>query len=236
MTQRTRRAIMDYWIAKHAFYWRRYSRFFVLALSVCMTFSEVSFAAETKSEVKPVSLLSLVSKESKPAEPAAKDSALKQTVTKPTAQKSSPAASLFSKLVKKETVPMSPAAQAEAAAAKKEKDKKTALFDPSDEDEKAPGKVENVTGEVGSHNNYGVAVELPADLTTGQAQEAWFNFTSKTKLSGIRSFKELQDGDTVTVMFKQTETGKRILKAITMVAKAPKEIPQAVSAVEGSVL
>ena len=138
------------------------------------------------------------------------------------------------KLISRETKKLTPEEQAKADEEKKEKAKKYALLDPTDEDEKTPGKTKNVTGEVGAHNNFGLAVELPPDPVDGTGREAWFNFTSKTKLSGLRSFKDLQDGDTVTLTYKETDTGKRILKSVAFVRKKPKEEPVVLS-IEGTI-
>ena len=59
MTQRTRQAIIHYWLSKHASYWRRPMRFLVLFLFSSTLLSEPSFAVEAKTK-QPSGLIKLL--------------------------------------------------------------------------------------------------------------------------------------------------------------------------------
>ncbi len=201
MTQRTRQAIMDYWISKHAFYWRRYSRFFLLILPSFIIFSPTVFAEETRLEAKPASLLSLVSKESKPVKPTAGVPVKKNTLKKIVAE--------------------------ETTSRTMSKKSKFELPAPDPEDLKAEGIVKFQRGIISARNKSGMAVEYDMNETEGSSKEIWVNFHKKLKLAGMKDLSSLGEGDTVEVEYKITKQTKKILlQGISLISKKPKEEPQ----------
>ena len=95
------------------------------------------------------------------------------------------------------------------------------IVDP--EDERAEGKTETLKGKVSGRNVFGVAVEYGSDEKNG-AFEIWSTFNNKTKLSGVKNFSELQEGDIVEIKYKRIEkSGKNILQGVTLLQRKPKE-------------
>lgn len=89
---------------------------------------------------------------------------------------------------------------------------------------KAEGEDATLTGIVGGRNYYGIGVAYESDKAERSAKEIWFNLNQDTKFTGIKSVMDLRDGDKVRIVYKQLKAGnKRILKNVTLVAKAPPE-------------
>ena len=160
-----------------------------------------SFAADTKSEQGTVSLVSLVSKESKPVAAAVKESVPAKTVK-----------------VKKET------SKKEAPGAKKNKPE---LPETDPLDDKAEGVVKFLQGTVSAKNNFGVAVVYGVDEKQTEL-ELWSNYNKSTKLSGYANYTAVEEGDQVELKYRQLKANnKKILKELRLVQKGLKEAPEA---------
>ena len=88
--------------------------------------------------------------------------------------------------------------------------------------EKLTDKVTN--GTVTGAASYGLAVEYATDAKTG-GHEIWFNYAKGVKFSGVRSGSDLQEGDTVSVVYGESEARQRLVKQVTLIRKKPKEEP-----------
>lgn len=97
------------------------------------------------------------------------------------------------------------------------------LPDPDPDDEKAEGVMKSVEGAITGKSNSGFAVEYEKDETKGVSNEIWVTFNSKLRLNGVKSVKELERGDTVRIIYKETKAGRHLLKGITLLEKKPKE-------------
>lgn len=116
--------------------------------------------------------------------------------------------------------------EAKKAEAKKKKKEEPNYTELSKEDLKMEGKNKILEGTVSAVGSSGLAVEHPADgLKEGQAAEMWFNFVKDVKFNGFKKYLELEQGDTVSVVYKESLDGnKRILRGVTLVEKKPKEV------------
>ncbi len=201
MTRRTRLAIIDYWLSKQALYWRRYARLLLLILSFAVIPLQICFAADTKSEQKPVSLVSLVSKESKPAVATVKAGFPVKAAKKEAVKKEMPGTT---------------------------KKNKPELPDADPLDDKAEGVVKFLQGTVSARNNFGLAVVYGVDEKQTEL-ELWSNYNKATKLVGYSNYSAIEEGDKVEIKYKQLSAkeanNKKILKEVSLLQKKPKEAP-----------
>ena len=96
------------------------------------------------------------------------------------------------------------------------------LPDSDPEEAKTKGTQEMLEGRVSGAGYNGLAVELP-NPKKGQPSEIWFNYVKGVKLSGVQSLSEIQEGDTVSVSYKEGEDGRKFLKEIRLIRKKPVE-------------
>ena len=118
------------------------------------------------------------------------------------------------------------------AAAKKAgerlKKKTFTLPDPDPADEKMLGYIKRLEGVVSGKSNYGMAVEYGVDPVTKVPGEMWVNYTKAVKFQGVKDFSEFQEGDKVSVVYKEDDDkSKRVLQEVRLTAKKPKEEPAA---------
>ncbi len=184
----------------HRMSWNGYSRF--LFFSLCLLFAcSSAFAAEKSESVVKM----LVSKSNAAA------TAVKNKITKSATPVSGDKNALTSGVATK-----TPEVQ--------EKKKGFQLPDRDADLEKVATTARSVEGVVTGVSKHGVAVEYAADPEKG-GMEIWFNYTKKIKLSGIKKLDELQEGDTVSVAYKEAPDKRKLVDGIKLVAKKPKEAP-----------
>ncbi len=97
------------------------------------------------------------------------------------------------------------------------------LPDPDLEEEaKVKGNQQMLEGRVSGAGYNGLAVELSSPRK-GQPSEIWFDYVKGVKFSGIQSLSEIQEGDTVSVSYKEGDDGRKFLKEIKFIRKKPVE-------------
>ena len=96
------------------------------------------------------------------------------------------------------------------------------LPDPDPEEAKIKGAQTMLEGRVSGAGYNGLAVELPRPKKN-EPSEIWFNYVKGLKLSGVQSLAEIQEGDTVSVSYKEGEDGRKFLKEIRLIRKKPVE-------------
>lgn len=84
------------------------------------------------------------------------------------------------------------------------------------------GTEEALEGMVSGAGYNGLAVEL-SNPKKNEPSEIWFNYVKGIKLSGIQRLAELQEGDKVSVGYRETRDGRRFLKEIRLIRKKPVE-------------
>lgn len=119
-------------------------------------------------------------------------------------------------------------AKAEKSAAPVQKEKKIKKLleenfpDPDPEEAKTKGTQEMLEGRVSGAGYNGLAVELPSPRK-GEPSEIWFDYVKGLKLSGVQSLSEIEEGDVVSVSYKEGEDGRKFLKEVRFVRKKPVE-------------
>ncbi len=97
---------------------------------------------------------------------------------------------------------------------------------------KAEGQTLTVQGEVSGRSNYGLAVNYEADALKGEYKEMWLNLLTGTKVAGVKDLSELEEGDRVSVTFKQVAgSNKKLLQKVALLQRKPPE-PVVVEAVQ----
>lgn len=121
-----------------------------------------------------------------------------------------------------------PSAKEERSAAPVQKEKRVKKIseenfpDPDPEEAKTKGTPEMLQGRVSGAGYNGLAVELSSPRK-GEPSEIWFDYVKGLKLSGVQSLSEIEEGDMVSVFYKEGEDGRKFLKEVRFVRKKPVE-------------
>ena len=79
-----------------------------------------------------------------------------------------------------------------------------------------------VKGVVMGSAKYGIAVEYASDPKAG-GKEIWFNYTKGVSFKGVKAPLEINEGDTVSVTYKEAADKRRLVEEVTLVQRKPKE-------------
>ncbi len=96
------------------------------------------------------------------------------------------------------------------------------LPEPDPAQEQMEGREKTMEGMVSGAGYNGLAVELK-NPGRNDPSEIWFDYVKGLKLSGMQKLAELREGDTVSVLYKETKDGRRFLKEIRLIRKKPVE-------------
>lgn len=94
------------------------------------------------------------------------------------------------------------------------------------------GERKNLSGEVSASNNEGVAL-LKSGSSETVEKEIWLPFAEGIRLNGYHSVKDIVSGDKVVAIYEEGgEGGKRLLRELTFVQRAPQQPEAAEEVVE----
>jgi hypothetical protein len=121
--------------------------------------------------------------------------------------------------------------QAKEKDAVKRKKDEPAYFEMSKEDAAIEGRNKVMQGTVSGISSSGIAVEYEVNDKDGSSKEKWFPFVKGVNFNGFKKYKDLQLGDKVSVVYKESvDEKKRFLKGVTLVEKKPKPTAEELAA------
>jgi hypothetical protein len=113
----------------------------------------------------------------------------------------------------------------------KRKKDEPAYFEMSKEDAAMEGRNRIIQGTVSGISSSGIAVEYEVSEKDGSSKEKWFPFVKGVNFNGFKKFRDLQLGDKVSVVYKESvDEKKRFLKGVTLVEKKPKPTAEELAA------
>lgn len=89
-------------------------------------------------------------------------------------------------------------------------------------------------GVVSARGPNGIALEFEKNEQEKAAREYWFPYEPGMKLGRYKSAEDIQEGDTVTVSYEESEDrSRRVLKMIELERRKPKEPKEVEEPIEG---